>query len=210
MNFKNLIIDIIYILFIIPLFYLTNNNIFLYTLSYYLYLILSNLFNHVNNYESLVKFYENKSLNSLNKIYKYTNVSILFINLIISVLITLISLVFNNLFEIKGFILVNFFMSLTLFINPILNNLINILKIYNFKMLSLKVINIYKIITLLLKIFSIFICFKVLNIKDYIGIIIIYLCDILGFFNNFFFLLIGLKKKIKKKKIKTQKKKNKL
>ena len=161
MKLKILIIDIIYILFIIPLFYLTNNNIFLYTLSYYLYLILSNLFNHVNNYESLVKFYENKSLNSLNKIYKYTNVSILFINLIISVLITLISLVFNNLFEIKGLILVNFFMSLTLFINPILNNLINILKIYNFKMLSLKVINIYKIITLLLKIFSIFICFKV-------------------------------------------------
>ena len=81
MKLRSLIIDIINILFIIPLFYLTkNNNIFLYTLSLYLYLILSSMFNHIDIYSNIKNYYDKKHIYSLNTIYKYTNISIIVIN----------------------------------------------------------------------------------------------------------------------------------
>ena len=83
MKLRSLIIDIINILFIIPLYYLTkDNNIFLYTLSLYLYLILSSVFNHIDIYSNIKNYFDNKYTYSLNAIFKYTNVSIVIINIV--------------------------------------------------------------------------------------------------------------------------------
>ena len=92
MKLRSLIIDIISILFIIPLYYLTkDNNIFLYTLSLYLYLILSSMFKHINNYSNLKYYYDKEYIYSLNSIFKYTNVSIIVINIFVSIIVFLIS-----------------------------------------------------------------------------------------------------------------------
>jgi len=204
MKLRNLIVDIINMLFIIPLYYLTkDNNIFLYTLSLYLYLILSSMFNHIDIYSNIKYYYDNKYIYSLNTIFKYTNISIIIINIFISILIGLISLLLNNLFHIKGFVIVNVIMSLTLFIKPILKNVREFVKVYNFKKLSSSIEDIYKIINIILLIIASIICFKVLDISDYISISILYGCSFLSFIVVYLFcFLLVLSNKIKKKQFK--------
>jgi len=201
-----LIIDIISVLFIVPFYYLTkDNNIFLYTLSLSLYLILSSIFNHIDIYSNLKKYYDNNHIYSLNTIYKYTNKSIILINLLISIVIGLISLLFNRLFQIKGLIIVNIIMSLTLFIKPILKNIISFTKVYNFHKLSSTIVNIYKITNLILLIISSIICFRLLDINDYISICILYGCNILSFLLVYLLIyLLVFSNKIKKKQFKKQ------
>lgn len=204
MKLRSLIIDIISILFIIPLYYLTkDNNIFLYTLSLYLYLILSSMFNHIDIYSNIKYYYDNKYTYSLNTIYKYTNISIIIINIFISIMVGLISIFFNNLFNIKGIIIVNVVMSLTLFIKPVLKNISSFVRVYNFKNLSDNIENIYKIINLVLLIISSVICFKLLDIDDYISISILYIVNIISFILVYLLCyLLVLSNKIKKKQFK--------
>jgi len=204
MKLRSLIIDIISILFIIPLYYLTkDNNIFLYTVSLYLYLILSSMFSHIDIYSNIKYYYDNKYTYSLNTIYKYTNVSIIVINIFISVIVGLISLLFNNWFNIKGLIVVNIFMSLTIFIKPVLKNISSFVRVYNFKNLSDNIENIYKIINLVLLIISSVICFKILDIDDYISISILYIVNIVSFILVYLLCyLLVLSNKIKKKQFK--------
>lgn len=204
MKLRKLIIDIISILFIIPLYYLTrDNNIFLYTLSLYLYLILSSMFNHIDIYSNIKYYYDNKYIYSLNTIFKYTNISIIVINVFISIVIGLFSLLFNNLFHIKGFVLVNVLMSLTLFIKPVLKNISNFVNVYNFKKLSDNIEDIYKIVNLILLIIASIICFKVLDISDYISISVLYGCNVISFIVVYLLCyLLVLSNKIKKKQFK--------
>lgn len=201
MKLRSLIVDIINILFIIPLYYLTkDNNIFLYTLSLYLYLILSSMFNHIDIYSNIKNYFDNKYIYSLNTIYKYTNVSIVIINIVLSIVIGLISLLLNTLFDIRGLILVNVIMSITLFIKPILNNMISFVKVYGFNKLGDNILNIYKITNLILLIISGIICFKVLDISDYLSISFLYGCNIISFILVYLLChLLVFSNKIKKK-----------
>jgi len=98
-----------------------------------------------------------------------------------SIIVGIISILFNSLFHIKGLMFVNVVMSLTLFIKPILKNMISFVKIYNFNKLGDNVENMYKITNLILLIISSVICFKVLDISDYISISVLYLCNIISF-----------------------------
>lgn len=204
MKLRSLIIDIINVLFIIPLYYFTkDSNIFLYTLSLYLYLILSSMFNHIDIYPNIKNYYDNKYIYSLNTIFKYTNISIIVINIFISIIVGLFSLLINNWFNIKGLVLVNVVMSLTLFIKPVIKNISSFVSVYNFKTLSDNLENIYKIINLILLIISSIICFKLLDISDYISISILYGCSIISFVIVYLFsYLLVLSNKIKKKQFK--------
>lgn len=204
MQFKNLIINIICILFIIPLYYITkSSNIFLYTFSLYLYLILSSMFLHIDIYNNIKKYYDNKYIYSLNTIFKYTNISIILINIFITIVIGLSSLLLNKLFNIKGLVIVNIAMSLTLFINPILKNIQNFIKVYNFKRFSDNLINIYKITNFILLIINSIIAFKLLKVDDYLKISILYLTNIISFFLVYLLShLLVLNNKIKKKQFK--------
>ena len=204
MKLRSLIIDIINVLFIIPLYYLTkDNNIFLYTLSLYLYLILSSMFSHIDIYSNIKNYFDNKYTYSLNTIFKYTNVSIVIINIFLSILVGLISILFNSLFHIKGLILVNVIMSLTLFVKPVIKNMISFVKVYNFNKLGDNVENIYKITNLILLIISSIICFKVLDVSDYIGISVLYLCNIVSFILVYLLChMLVFSNKIKKKTFK--------
>lgn len=206
MKFRDLVINIISVLFIIPLYYFTKgHNIFLYTISLYLYLIISSMFLHINIYDNLKKYYDKKQIYSLNVIYKYTNISIIIINIFISLILWGISILLNSLFNIKGFVVVNICMSLTLFIIPILKNVSSFVSVYGFKKLGDNVINFYKILSLILLIISSFICFKIVNIPDYISIIIMYSTLIMSFSLVYIFCyLLVLSNKIKKKQFKTR------
>jgi len=201
MKLRSLIVDIICILFIIPLYYLTkDNNIFLYTLSLYLYLILSSMFKHIDNYCNLKKYYDKEYIYSLNAIFKYTNVSIIVINIFVSIIVFLVSLLLDGLFDIKGLIIVNVVMSLTLFIKPLLKSVSNFVMVYNFKKLSNNILNIYKVINLILLIIGSFVCFKLLNISDYVSICILYGVSFISFGLVYLLsYLLVLSNKIKKK-----------
>ena len=206
MKFRNLIIDIIYTLYVVFLYYFTKDkNIFLYTLSLSLYYILSSMFLHIDTYPNLKKYYDDKHIYSLNTIYKYTNISIITINIIISIVVFLFSLLFNDLFNIKGLILVNTIMSTTLFIKPILNNIINFVRVYKFKTLAGNVLNIYKIFNFILMAICSLICFKLTNIEVHISISLLYICSIISFFLVYGLChLLVLSNKIKKKQFKKQ------
>ena len=206
MKLRCLVIDIIYILFVVFLYYITNgNNIFLYTLSLSLYYILSSMFLHIDIYSKIKEYYDKKHIYSLNIIFKYTNISIIFVNIIISLIVFLFSLLVNNLFDIKGLVLVNIIMSITLFIRPILNNISSFVRVYKFKTLSDNIINIYKIVNFILMIICSLICFRLTNIKIYIGISLLYICSIISFFLVYGLChLLVLGNKIKKKQFKTQ------
>jgi len=204
MKLRSLIIDIINILFIVPFYYLTkDNNIFLYTFSLYLYLILSSMFLHIDSYSNIKYYYDKKYIYSLNTIYKYTNLSIIIINLFVSIIVGFVSILFNNWFKIDGLILVNVIMSLTLFIRPMLKNVSNFVRVYNFNTLGNNLENIYKIVNLILLIISSVICFKLLDISDYVSIIILYGCSIVSFVLVYLLCyLLVLSNKIKKKQFK--------
>lgn len=201
MKLRSLIINIISILFIIPLYYIVgNNNIFLYTYSIYLYLILSSLFKHIDITSNIKKYHDKKYIYSLNTIYKYTNKSIIILNILLFIIILISSILLNDLFNIKGFILVNCIMSLTLFIKPILNNIKSFCEVYNYKVLSNNIFNIYNIVNFIVKLLSIIVCFKVLRLDSYKSISILYLSSILSFvlvylLCDYFVLSIKIKKK---------------
>ena len=204
MKLRSLIIDILCMLFIIPFYYITkNHDIFLYTISIYLYFILSSVFMHIDIYDNLKEYYDKKYIYSLNTIYKYTNTSIILINIVLSIFVCIISILLNKLFHIKGFVLVNTIMSLTLFIVPILKNASHFALTYTFDRLSKSSLNIYKVITLILYIISSLLCFRIIKLDDYISISILYGCNIISFTLVYLLIyLIVLKNKIKKKQFK--------
>ena len=100
MKLRSLIINIISILFVIPLYYIVgNNNIFLYTYSIYLYLILSSCFKHIDITSNISEYCNKKYIYSLNTIYKYTNKSIIIINVLLSLIVLISSILLNKLFN---------------------------------------------------------------------------------------------------------------
>lgn len=206
MKLRSLIINIISILFVIPLYYIVgNNNIFLYTYSIYLYLILSSCFKHIDITPNIKKYCDKKYIYSLNTIYKYTNKSIIIINVLLSLIVLISSILLNKLFNIKGFVLVNTIMSLTLFIRPILKNIKSVCEVYNCKQILNNIFDIYNILNFIIKLCSVIICFKVLKLDSYKSISIIYLSSILSFILIYLlynYLVLSIK--IKKKQYKTR------
>lgn len=206
MNQKNLIINIIYMLLSIPFYYLTKStNILSFTISIYLYLILSSTLSHINNIDYITNFYKKNHIYNLNKIYKYTNISIILINIVLSIFTLLFSIIFNKIFNLDNFILINIIMSTTLFIKPILKNIKNISQVYNFKTLSNNIYNIYNILNITLILLIIITTRKLIINKPHIVIILIYISSLISF--TLVYLLsrnIVIKNKIKKKQFKKQ------
>lgn len=185
------IINILYFLLMIFLFYFTkDSNMLLFTMSFSMFIIFSSLFSSTSIKDKINKFNNNKYYYSSKKIFKYT---IIFISIIISILI-LISYLFSLLINIKGISLVNICMCIYLYTNIIM-------KIEG-EYINNKIINIYNIINIILVFISIILLYKVFHFDNYINICILYLTNIINFifFNIMFYIFIFRKNKYVKKR----------
>ena len=185
------IINILYFLLMIFLFYFTkDSNMLLFTMSFSMFIIFSSLFSSTNIKDKINKFNNNKYYYSSNRVFKYT---IIFISIIISILM-LISYLFSLLINIKGITLVNICMCIYLYTNIIM-------KIEG-EYINNKIINIYNIINIILVFISIILLYKVFHFDNYINICILYLINIINFifFNIMFYIFIFRKNKYVKKR----------
>ena len=185
------IINILYFLLMIFLFYFTkDSNILLFTMSFSMFIIFSSLFSSTSIKDKINKFNNNKYYYSSKKIFKYT---IIFISIIISILM-LISYLFSLLINIKGITLVNICMCIYLYTNIIM-------KIEG-EYINSKIIDIYKVINIILVFISIILLYKVFHFDNYINICILYLINIINFifFNIMFYIFIFRKNKYVKKR----------
>ena len=185
------IINILYFLLMIFLFYFTKgSNMLLFTMSFSMFIIFSSLFSSTSIKDKINKFNNNKYYYSSNKVFKYT---IIFISIIILMLM-LISYLFSLLINIKGITLVNICMCIYLYTNIIM-------KIEG-EYINNKIINIYNIINIILVFISIILLYKVFHFDNYINICILYLINIINFifFNIMFYIFIFRKNKYVKKR----------
>lgn len=185
------IINILYFLLMIFLFYFTKgSNMLLFTMSFGMFIIFRSLFSSTSIKDKINKFNNNKYYYSSNRVFKYT---IIFISIIISILI-LISYLFSLLINIKGISLVNICMCIYLYTNVIM-------KIEG-EYINNKIINIYNIINIILVFISIILLYKVFHFDNYINICILYLINIINFifFNIMFYIFIFRKNKYVKKR----------
>ena len=166
------IIDILYFILIIFLFYFTKgNNMFLLTISFSLYLIYSSLFSTIK-----IEKYNNK------KLFKYSIISVSIIFLIL----ILISYLLGLLINIKGTILVNISMCIYLYTNIIMK--------LEMEYYNKNIMNIYKLINIISVFISIVLLYKVFKFDNYINICILYLINIINFiFFNVMFSIFNRK-----------------
>lgn len=185
------IINILYFLLMIFLFYFTkDSNMLLFTMSFSMFIIFSSLFSSTSIKDKINKFNNNKYYYSSNRVFKYT---IIFISIIILMLM-LISYLFSLLINIKGISLVNICMCIYLYTNVIM-------KIEG-EYINSKIIDIYKVINIILVFISIILLYKVFHFDNYINICILYLINIINFifFNIMFYIFIFRKNKYVKKR----------
>jgi len=177
------VINIIQVILILLLFYLTaNKDILLLTISLSMYILLSSIFSTT----------EIKSKNY--KLFKITIISIFIIELLLLILTYFI----GNIINIKYLNIVNIFMVLSLFSNIYLKLIKDYLENINHKKLSTNLINIYKISTITLKIILIILLYNILKLDNHINIILLYSVDTLIFTIIIIILYISVFKKIKK------------
>lgn len=165
------IINILYFILIIFLFYFTKgNNMFLLTMSFSLYLIFNSLF-------CTIKIEKFKNKNILN--YYIIILSIIFLILL------LISYLLGFFIDIRGIKLVNVSMCIYLYTNLIIKLEMGY---YN------KNINIYRLINIFLVLICIVLLYRVFDFDNYINISILYLINIINFiFYNIMFSIFNRK-----------------
>ena len=166
------IIDILYFIIIVFLFYFTKgNNMFLLTISFSLYLIYSSLFSTIK-----IEKYNNKNL------FKYSIISVSIIFLILILIGCLLGLLIN----IKDIIFVNISMCIYLYTNIIMK--------LEMEYYNKNIMNIYKLINIILVFISIILLYKVFKFDNYINICILYLINIINFiFFNIMFSIFNRK-----------------
>jgi len=207
MNKKNVLIYFLNIILIIPFFIITkNNNIFLYTLSYSLYILLIMMFSHLNISGILKKYLDLEYHYTKNKIYKTTILSILIISLMMGLLVTLSGLLLESLFSIKGIFFVYLMMSFSIFIIPTFNITLDYLEAHDFNKLKNFSIVVYYVSNFIFLIIASIIFFDVLKLEDYLSIGLLYTINILSFIiiHIIIYLIIFKNKKVLFKATKTR------
>lgn len=203
-NYKNLLVNILGILFIVPFYYIVGNkNIFLYVLSYSLYLILTNVFAHIDIRNSIKKYHNLEYKYSENKIIKKTILKILLWCLIIASLVCISGFWLEKIFEIEGLLIVYASMSLTIFIVPLLKVMKDYLEVHNYKKLSGRITNIYYLLNIICLLIISYLVFRIFTLKDYVSVSLLYTSHVISFIFIFiliYFFIIRKKEKFKIKR----------
>lgn len=174
---KKLIVKSIWIIAFILLYYITNkNDIFLFTVTFSLYLVLINIFSS-DSFSKLMKDYHDKNyIYSENKIFKYGIIWALFLGAIIAIVCYFSS----SIIVIKHLNIVSIFMSLSLIFTWIMNLENEYLKINNKKM-SDYLLNIFQIISFICFMIILILSYKVLKVPDYLKVSFLYLSSVISF-----------------------------
>ena len=178
------VVNIISVIFILLLFYLTKNeNILPLTVSFSMYTLYSSIFSAVriknNNY----------------KIFKYSVLAIL----IIGIPLIVISYAIGEFLDINKLNIINIFMVLSLLSNIILKMTNEYLEKIGCKKLNKNLINTYKLILLIVKIILIILFFGIFSVPSYINIILLYSVDIIVTLSLEIIIYLLILKKTKKK-----------
>lgn len=185
------IINILYFLFIISLYYFSKgSSMLLLTMSFSMFIIFYSLFSSTSIRDKIGKYNNLKYYYSSNKIFKY---SVLVIS-IIMVILMLISYLFGLLIDIPNISLVNISMCIYLYT-------IIIMRI-ECEYINKPIINIYYLINVILLFISVILLYNVFNFDNYINICILYLVNIINFifFNIMFYIFIFRKNKYIRKR----------
>lgn len=186
---------ILYFIFIILLYHLTkNNNIFLLTISFSLFIIFNSIFSSINIKDTLSKYYDNKYYYSVNKIFKYSIIYIFIIYLFIIV----ISFGICTLLNIDNLFIVNIFMTIFSLCYILIKVISEYLIVIEYKKLGNILSEIYLFINVILYIIISIILYKLFNFNNYINIIILYSIGIFTFIFISILLYFLIFKKIKK------------
>ena len=180
------VVNIMSIIFILLLFYLTkDSNILSLTVSFSMYILFSSIFSTTNI----------KSNNY--KVFKLSLLSIL----LLGVPLIIVSYFIGDILDIDKLNIINIVMTLSLISNIILKISRDYLENIGYKKLSNNLVNIYNIITLSIKTILTILLFGVFQVPSYISIISLYSVDILVFIilSVILYLLIFKKMKIKNK-----------
>lgn len=180
------VVNIISIIFILLLFYLTKDkNILALTISFNMYTLYNSIFSTTsiknNNY----------------KTFKYSILAIL----VLGIPLILISYLIGELLDINKLSIINIFMVLALLSNIIFKITNEYIEKIGYKKLSKNLINAYKLIILIVKIILTILFFGVFSIPSHISIILLYLVDIVIVITLEVIIYLLILKKIKKKNI---------
>ena len=203
--YKSRIFAILNIIIIIPIFIITKgHNIFLYTLSFSLYTLLTILFSHIDIANYLVKYGHDKFNYTVRKVYKLTMVSCFILSIIIGALVSLSGLVLQSLLSIDKIFIVYLVMSLSIFTIPCFNITLDYLKLKKYFKLKNVLLTIYCFFNFLYIVIGGIIFFRVLKLEDYLSISLLYLGNILSFIITYLiFYFIAFKNK-KNRSLKTR------
>lgn len=176
------VVNLLSIIFILLLFYLTrNSNILNLIISFSLYILFYSIF-------STISFNKNSF-----KLYKF---SLLFI-LIIGIALTFISYLLVNLLNIHFLNIINVCMVGAFLSNILLKITKDYLNVINYKKLSNNILIIYNFITIIIKILLLIFLFGIFKINSNIGIMLLYLVDVIVFIVFGIMLYILVFRKIK-------------
>lgn len=191
------VVNLLLSIYILLLFYLTNNiNILPLTISFSMYMLYNSIFSSVNVKEVISSYHNKKKYYIRDKIFIYTVCSII----ILGIFLTIISYFIGDILNIDKLNVINIFMSLSLISNILIKIVKEYLEIIGYKKLSNNLINIFYIIVLGISVILSIYLFKVFKLNNYINFILLYSVSILVFIIFIIILYIKIYRKILKSK----------
>lgn len=191
------IINVLLIVFILLLFYLTNDaDTLSLVVSFSIFILFYSAFSTTSIKNCLEKYYNKKNCYYVNKIFKYSIICVAFLG----VFLTIVAYLFGNFLKIEHLNIINIFMSLALVSTVLLKLVDEYLNVIGYKKISNNLINLYYILVLLINIILSILLFRVFKLNSYLNFILLYLVEIIVFIVLMLIVYLMIKKKKKKKK----------
>lgn len=190
------IINILSVIFILLLFYLTKDiNMLSFTFSFGMYLLFYSIFSTTSIKGKLEKYCSKKYYYSASKIFKY---SIIWVG-ILGIFLTAIAYLIGMLLKIDNLSIINVFMSISILSSIILKLISEYLNGMGYKKIGNNLVNLYAIIVLSVDIIFSILAFKAFRVASYLIFISFYLVNIIIFIVIviLFYIMFFKKKNIK-------------
>lgn len=204
-SYRRLLLAVIGVLLLGPFFSMVqHDDIFLLTLSFSLYMVLIGVFEHIDIFSLLTKYYNKEYYASKEKVFKYSILMILGINILFAGLVFGLSIWMEAIMHIDQIVLVMMVMVSTLFVVPVLNIISDYLKVHRLQKIGESLLGIYFMMMYFYIIVTTYLTFIYWKLPSYLSIVALWLGSI-----GCFIILIGIlyvmvfhkKKKFKRKEL---------
>lgn len=200
MEKKNYLLNVIEYISLIILFMLGNNNLFIFTLCYLFYKVLSSVYNNIDVNDSIL-MYKNNNYIFKNKGYIYSVILALIYGIFGIGISFLLSLLIDKVFDIDKIVIPLIITSIVVICKPILNITYSLLRVYNKNKLASSMYYIYygldSILTMI-----IYLIFCKIKIDNYLFTSILFIPSLFSLFIIIGLCIIICFKKSKKNKYK--------